>query len=112
MEGPASDPLDLIAVSTHLDDLPRPVYVGPVAGPDTPQVVVFDCPVLESPDRPYLRNVLFVVTLAGQEIAAVRAHECNGVQHPGLPTATIIGASESSWLDALKNAALATGVTE
>jgi hypothetical protein len=110
MPEPTGDPLD---VALHQMDLPMPIYFGPVAGPDTPEVVVFDCPVLESPDRPYRRNVLFAVALAGTgPITAVRAHECNGEQHPGLPRAPIIGASYISRQDALAQAAVMIGVTE
>lgn len=103
---PPGDPLSMTALRTALDVLPLVVYQGPVAGPGSAQVRVYDCPVHESDDRPYLRNVLFVVTLdEGEPAEPIPAHDCDGDQHAGRPAEPIIAHSHVSAVAALGEAA-------
>lgn len=105
----APDPLRQAVAAYLASSLPLIVYKGPIDGPDSRQVYVFDCPVhdLDDAERQLVRGKLFIVTqrTPGTKVRVHGAHltDDNEVL-PARPVAPPLAVSNVSAEHALETA--------
>lgn len=96
-----------IAAAEHLATLPRLVYRGPLHGPGTQLVLVFDCPTPDPDNHGYRFGALFIVVPEPPEediLVYPAALTVDNERVVGRPYGDILGISDESGTDALRNA--------
>lgn len=105
-----ADIIEQIANATALDALATVVYRGPIAGPNSHTVHVYDCPHPADPDRRHQRGVLYIVTDPTDE-PGCPATVKGGEAIPAVPANRPLGVSTVSVMEALRMAAIRTGAS-